>query len=72
MLQIYLRPFKLFTESGKAVTESQYQECNRFQTNQCLVNYNQLTLSCFAGLTGEREGQAGGYEFFSGEGLTGL
>lgn len=65
MLQIYLEPFKLFAKSENAVAESHYQNAIALRQNQCLVNDNRLTLSCFTGLTGEWEGQVGGGMSFS-------
>lgn len=67
MLYIYLEPLKLLTKSENAVTERQYQNTIAPRLNQCLVNHNLLTLSCFHGFNWQLGGS--GEEFFSGEGL---
>lgn len=59
MLQIYPEPFRLFTESENTVAESQYQNAIALRQNQCLVNYDRLTLSSFVGFNWQVGGSSG-------------
>lgn len=69
MLLIYPEPFKLFTESQNAIAESQYQTQSLSDKISVWLTTTGLPFLASSSLTGRREGQVGGYEFFSGEGL---